>query len=77
MSYGGVYGVNAQGHKGWTTVRCAIHARYVDVSKEPVYKCPKCTPKYNVYFCADEYKELGGKCPYCHSKLVPVITPES
>ncbi len=75
MSYGGVYGVNAQGHPGWSRVKCRLTARYADVFEEVVYKCPKCTPKLNVYFCADEYKVLHGRCPYCGSELQVVVPP--
>ncbi len=68
---GRIKGVNAQGHLGWVTVRCRICNRKLDVTKHPVYKCPKCEKKYQAYFCEADARVLHYKCPYCRTPLVP------
>ena len=70
MSYGSIKGVNAQGHSGWVTIKCSICARKMDVTRQIVYKCPKCTPTINAYFCQADSRVLHYRCPYCREQLV-------
>lgn len=85
MTIGKVRGVNAMGHLGWTTVRCRVCGRLLDMTGQRpgsrrfdvVYMCPKCATKYGAYFCSADARSLKYKCPFCGSDLVqvtPVIT---
>ncbi|MFP3402760.1 MAG: hypothetical protein RXN87_04380 [Acidilobus sp.] len=85
MTVGKMRGVNAMGTLGWTTVRCRICGRLLDLSGqrpdsrrfEPVYMCPKCAKTLDAYFCAADARSLKYRCPFCGSELVlatPVIT---
>jgi DNA-directed RNA polymerase subunit RPC12/RpoP len=83
VTIGLLKGVNAAGHIGWITVRCAICGAKLSLTGqkprggrrfEPVYACPKCSKKFNAYFCAADAKRLKYRCPYCGSKLV-LVTP--
>ncbi len=66
-------GINAGGHMGWITKRCAICYRRLIVNKETIYYCPKCSEKIQAYFCEGDAKVLHGKCPYCRSDLVALL----
>ena len=68
-------GTNAGGHLGWLTKRCRICNKKLVVGKDVVYICPKCSKAgRDVCFCPGDYKVLHGKCPYCGSELMPVLS---
>ncbi len=66
-------GAWATGHKGWYEVKCSICAKKLYLGDDIVYWCPKCGPKYGIYYCRADAKRLHGKCPFCGTELVLVI----
>lgn len=76
MTIGLLKGVNKAGHKGWTTVKCAICHKDIDLFKAvetgDAYYCPRCINRgREVYFCAAHAKKLHYRCPYCGGELKP------
>ncbi len=76
MTIGLLKGVNKAGHKGWTTVKCVICHRDLDLFKAvdtgDVYYCPKCLKAgREAYFCAAHARNVHYKCPLCGSELKP------
>lgn len=78
MTIGLLKGTNAAGHIGWVTVYCAVCSTRLNLTGqkprgarryEVVYACPKCTEKYEAYFCAADARAVKYKCPYCGTKL--------
>lgn len=71
MTIGLLKGINAPGHKGWTTVKCSICKKQLDlfdaVESGDAYVCPKC----NSFFCAADAKRVKYRCPYCRVELQP------
>jgi len=70
VSIGRILGVNAQGHLGWVTVKCAVCATKMDVTRRVVYRCPECSKHFDAYFCEADARLLRYKCPYCRERLV-------
>lgn len=66
-------GTTAGGHLGWVTKKCIICNRKLVIGKDPVYYCPNCSKKFEAYFCQGDYKVLHERCPYCGTKLEPVV----
>lgn len=76
MTVGLLKGVNKAGHKGWTTVKCAICNKDIDLFKAietgDAYYCPRCVKiGRETYLCAAHARKLHYKCPYCGSELKP------
>jgi len=76
MTIGLLKGVNKAGHKGWTTVKCVICHRDLDLFKAvdtgDVYYCPKCLKAgREAYFCVAHARNVHYKCPFCGSELKP------
>ncbi len=76
MTIGLLKGVNKAGHKGWTTVKCVICHRDLDLFKAvdtgDVYYCPKCLKAgREAYFCAAHARNVHYKCPFCGGELKP------
>ncbi|MEZ0394229.1 MAG: hypothetical protein ABWK00_04200 [Desulfurococcaceae archaeon] len=76
MTVGLLKGVNKGGHKGWTTVKCVICNKNIDLFEaydtKEAYYCPRCTTKFReVFFCAADARRLHYRCPYCGSELKP------
>ncbi|MEM2020645.1 MAG: hypothetical protein QXP80_00260 [Zestosphaera sp.] len=65
-------GVTASGHLGWVVKNCTICRKTLVIGKELIYTCSKCGSE-KVVICSGDYKALSGKCPYCHSDLVPLL----
>ena len=72
MSLGSAAGSNAMGHRGWVRVRCVICAKWLDITSDDVYVCPKCRDTLRAYFCYPHAKNLHYKCPYCKNNLTPL-----
>jgi len=69
-------GTSKAGHKGWTTVYCAICNTKIDVFKavdeKNLYYCPTCKSKdIEAFFCTAHARNLHFKCPYCKNELKP------
>ncbi|MEM1620242.1 MAG: hypothetical protein QXU97_01970 [Fervidicoccaceae archaeon] len=69
MSVGRARGINAMGHLGWVTKKCAVCSIKLDISKRLVYYCDKCSKTLNAFFCEADAKRLRYRCPYCGEKL--------
>ncbi len=71
MTIGLLKGVNAPGHKGWSTARCSICNKKLDlfnaVEYHDVYVCPKC----GKFFCAADARRVKYRCPYDGVELQP------
>ncbi len=72
MTIGLLKGVNTGGHLGWVTVRCRICNRKLEVTREPVYVCPKCRDSQDAYFCEAHARKVKHRCPYCGTELEPL-----
>lgn len=70
MSLGSIAGASAMGHKGWITTRCRICNRKLDLTKDPIYYCPKCYAKgFKMFYCSADAKVLHYKCSFDGSEL--------
>ena len=71
MTIGLLKGINAPGHKGWSTVKCSICNKKLDlfnaVETGEVYVCPKC----GAFFCAADARRVKYRCPYDRTELQP------
>lgn len=76
MTIGLFKGASKTGHRGWTTVYCAICSTKLDVFKavdeKHIYYCQSCTSKgFEAFFCTAHARNLHFKCPYCKSEIKP------
>ncbi|MGC9121609.1 MAG: hypothetical protein ACP5HP_01565 [Thermogladius sp.] len=81
MTVGLLRGVEKSGHKGWTTVYCAICNKKLDLfaayDTKDVFYCPTCVSKgRDAYFCSADARRLHYRCPYCGGELKPYFPLE-
>ena len=69
MSVGRIAGAAAMGHLGWVEVRCIICARWILITKDEYYECPKCKEDRRAIFCSSCAKKLHYRCPFCGVEL--------
>ena len=71
MTIGLLKGINAPGHKGWSTVKCSICKKKLDlfeaIDTGEVYVCTKC----NSFFCIADARRVKYRCPYDGAELQP------
>ncbi len=71
MTIGLLKGVNSPGHKGWTTRKCCICNKILDlfeaVDTGDVYYCPKC----GNFFCVADARKVKYRCPFDGSEIQP------